>query len=235
MVGVQPSRKAGFSTFASLRPPWCVLAGAPGTHSVCVCVYHQNLKLMLHAVGYREGYTRLLELMVCNTHNEECMLGMCTRCPGVHNVAEYIEEQDLLHSDLWDTVTFQQWVTRNRISLQTCVMPAEEFGEQIIHQLQQMKTHHFISKEQSRYLCDLKDQLSPAEAVAILDFAENYSFIVQDAPHAYHWENRQATIHPIVVYYRTTVTEDVRHQAYAMISDSLSHDTAAVHLYIKVF
>jgi len=36
----------GFSTFAKLRPQWSILAGAPGMHSVCACVYHQNLKSM---------------------------------------------------------------------------------------------------------------------------------------------------------------------------------------------
>lgn len=43
--------KGGFSKFASLRPQHCVLAGASETHSVCVCVYHQNLKFMLHSSG----------------------------------------------------------------------------------------------------------------------------------------------------------------------------------------
>lgn len=40
--------KCGFSKFAALRPKHCLLAGASGTHSVCVCLYHQNLKLLLH-------------------------------------------------------------------------------------------------------------------------------------------------------------------------------------------
>ena len=44
-----PSKKVGFSTFAALRPKWCVLAGSSGTHSVCVCKYHQNPKLMVEA------------------------------------------------------------------------------------------------------------------------------------------------------------------------------------------
>ena len=35
-----PDLKIGFSTFASLRPRWCVLAGPSGTHSVCVCTHH---------------------------------------------------------------------------------------------------------------------------------------------------------------------------------------------------
>lgn len=37
-----PNANIGFSTFASLRPVWCILAGSPGTHSVCVCVHHAS-------------------------------------------------------------------------------------------------------------------------------------------------------------------------------------------------
>lgn len=39
--------KIGFTKFTLLRPQHCVLAGSAGTHTVCVCVYHQNVKLML--------------------------------------------------------------------------------------------------------------------------------------------------------------------------------------------
>lgn len=42
-----PNAQVGFSTFASIRPQHCVLAAASGTHSVCVCPMHQNLKLMV--------------------------------------------------------------------------------------------------------------------------------------------------------------------------------------------
>lgn len=40
----------GFSTFAKLKPKHCILPGANGTHSVCVCTIHQNCKLMLDAI-----------------------------------------------------------------------------------------------------------------------------------------------------------------------------------------
>ena len=46
-----PDRKIGFSTFALLRPKWCIPVGAAGTHNVCVCTYHQNVKLMLVAMN----------------------------------------------------------------------------------------------------------------------------------------------------------------------------------------
>ena len=48
--------KLGFSRFCTLRPKWCITASASGTHSVCVCAIHQNLKLLLHPLGvtYKE-------------------------------------------------------------------------------------------------------------------------------------------------------------------------------------
>jgi hypothetical protein len=44
-----PGAKIGFSKFVELRPKQCVLAGSSGTHSVCVCTTHQNMKLMFTA------------------------------------------------------------------------------------------------------------------------------------------------------------------------------------------
>ena len=43
----------GFTKFAELRPKHCVLAGASGTHAVCVCTIHQNVKLMLEGAKKR--------------------------------------------------------------------------------------------------------------------------------------------------------------------------------------
>ena len=56
--------------FAELRPKDCVLAGATGTHSVCVCIMHQNVKLMmaggqLEALIQRLVYT-LYRLLGCS-------------------------------------------------------------------------------------------------------------------------------------------------------------------------
>ena len=45
-----PTETVGFSKFADLRPKHCILAGASGTHSVCVCTIHQNVKLMMLSV-----------------------------------------------------------------------------------------------------------------------------------------------------------------------------------------
>ena len=41
-----PDIKIGFSSFATLRPAHCVLAGTGGTHSVCVCPIHEYMKFI---------------------------------------------------------------------------------------------------------------------------------------------------------------------------------------------
>ena len=83
----------------------------------------------------------------------------------------------------------------------------------------------------SAYFKERKQSLKEGEAVLVLDFAENYSFVVQDAAQGFHWNNSQATIHPFVFYYYDRATQSVKHKSYACISDHMTHDTAAVYVF----
>ena len=68
----------------------------------------------------------------------------------------------------------------------------------------------------------------------IADFAENYSFILQDEAQGFHWNNSQATVHPFVVYYYYTESSGELHQlSFVVISDCLHHDTVAVYVFQK--
>ena len=68
--------------------------------------------------------------------------------------------------------------------------------------LQLFAAHHFITKPQGNFLKDLKEELKENELKILLDFTENYSFIVQNAVQGYHWNNSQATLHLIIAYYK---------------------------------
>ena len=46
------SEKIGFSSFFALRPKECVTVGSSGAHSVCVCIIHQNVELMVAAINH---------------------------------------------------------------------------------------------------------------------------------------------------------------------------------------
>ena len=86
---LNPECKIGFSKFCELRPKWCITVNSSGTHSVCVCSYHQNTKLMCAALpnGRFVSYKDLMEVCVCDTNNRNCMFHLCTNCPGKSNLS----------------------------------------------------------------------------------------------------------------------------------------------------
>jgi hypothetical protein len=60
-------------------------------------------------------------------------------------------------------------------------------------------THHYIAEAQAAYLTHSKENLTDDKIIIILDFAENYSFIVQDSVQGFYWDNQQASVHPFAV------------------------------------
>ena len=84
--------RVGFSSFCSLRPKHCVLAGSSGTHSVCVCTHHQNPTLQLNAIGHPGlSLEEVMGKAVCSLESEECMMRRCNNCPGEDAVKQFIE------------------------------------------------------------------------------------------------------------------------------------------------
>ena len=72
-----PAASIGFSKFAELWPKHCILAGASGTHFVCVCTIHQNIKLMLHTFKLPSPFTTYQECLawlMCNPATPGCHL-----------------------------------------------------------------------------------------------------------------------------------------------------------------
>ena len=62
-----------------------------------------------------------------------------------------------------------------------------------------------------------------------LDFAENYAFIVQNAPQVFHRNNNQTTVFVAFAHYLHE--GNVQSKGYVVISDNLNHDVVAVHTY----
>ena len=105
----------------------------------------------------------------------------------------------------------------------------DDFVDDLCDKLANLLRHDFIAKQQSNYQTDVKDNLQIGEFLVLLDFAENYAFVLQDAAQGFHWNNAQATIHPFVCYYRSDDT--LKHISYVVISDCMKHDTVSVHLF----
>ena len=78
-----------------------------------------------------------------------------------------------------------------------------------------------------------KKQNLANESIVILDFAENYNFIVQDAIQSFCWNNAQATLCPFVVYWKNSNGELI-HKSLTCISDLLQHNANAVYAFHSI-
>jgi hypothetical protein len=223
--------RIGFSKFCDLRPKSCVTVSASGMHSVCVCEAHQNMKLICSVVPGVLDYKEVLMKMVCCLENRNCMLHECSNCPGTTAAEIYISEQ--FHKDDMDdedTVHYKQWLHTERTMLVSLQLPVSDFTQMACKSLDVLRDHHYIAKAQAAYLRMTKETLAPACVVILMDFAENYSFVVQDAVQGQHWNNSQATLHPFTVYYKDE--GELKCLSICVVSDHLQHNTNVVHAFL---
>ena len=233
-----PDIKIGFSKFAQYRPRNCVFAGSSGTHSVCVCVYHQNVKLMLEGVdiskvtsGQLNDYKDCIAMITCKSASSSCHLNECKNCPTVDTFKLYL--QNTLNELDIDEVKYNVWESTNRTNLHTRIVSTEFFVNELSKLLFDLKPLSFISKQQSSYVKSIENSLKQDEVLVLLDFSENYAFVVQEAVNSFHYNNNQCTIATAVMYYRDEALE-LKHHSFAFLSDSLSHDSVSVHCILKV-
>lgn len=231
-----PDLKIGFSKFAELRPSNCILVGQSGTHSVCVCTIHQNVKLMFENAklndvtdGLLATYKHCLANMLCNPPSIDCCTNNCSSCPGVEKINTILKEK--FEEKIIEKITFRQWVTVDRCSLETFEKNTSEFIELFCDKITVLVCHDFIARQQSSFMNDTKGNLKDGEFCVIGDFSENFSFVIQDEAQGYHWASDHATIHPYVIYFKEE--NKIQHTSYVIISDCLEHTTAAVYCFQK--
>lgn len=220
------NEKVGFSKFCSLRPKWCVLAGSSGTHSICVCMIHQNVELIIQGLGIKDTNSELMKRFVCDTENRDCMLKRCNNCPSIETVKEYLSQKCTYSED--DMVVYSQWISVDRTELVSLQLSFGELADKLITQMQVLIPHAYIAKAQSKYFKSRKENLAnETEAIVVLDFAENFSFVMQDEVQGYHWNKSMCTLHPAIVYYKLDGL--IMSFSMCVLSDDLEHDVPFVH------
>jgi hypothetical protein len=69
-----------------------------------------------------------------------------------------------------------------------------------------------------------KDNLRENEALVLMNFSENFGFMVQDESQGYHWNHDNCTKHPAVVYYKKD--SKICSKSFCFISNDLVPDAA---------
>lgn len=129
---------------------------------------------MLSAVKLDKVYQELIEVIVCSCENKVCMIHRCEKCPGIHQLENYLETKlmnsiddefagfddiEATEDEEEEIVTFKQWVSTDRADLITQTMPLSEFITTLSCQLDSITCHSYIAKSQARYLSELLRKL----------------------------------------------------------------------------
>ena len=85
------------------------------------------------------------------------------------------------------------------------IKKVNEFISSCLGHLKVYQKHAFIAKKQSNFYIEKKEYVKDGEVLVVCDFAENYSFVVQDdIQSGVRWYNNMVTIHPFIHPYSIT-------------------------------
>lgn len=219
-----PNIEISFSSFVLLRPKECVPVGKNMFQNTCTCIIHENFDLMLCALGENVSLDLVLGLGPCDMHEEKCMMGLCENCPKDFDSRLFGGIADL------EQITYYQWNKAGTEIFET-TENVKDFKNTFLKKLPELLQHHFIMKKQNLFVktWSATRRLHPNEAIIEADFAQNYSFIFQDAIQSAHWSHKQATVHPFHVRYTCPITNAEKTLDYIIISDDLKHNTVAFY------
>ena len=134
----------------------------------------------------------LMALAVCSIENKPCMFHECEKSHGKERIGKKLNE---LLGDSANELTYKQWLKTDRCSLETIVKNPDDFLEELTDNLYKLTKHHYVSKSQTCFLKQLKENLKPNECIMQMDFAENFSFIIQNEVQSSYFSKNQATLH----------------------------------------
>jgi hypothetical protein len=105
-----------------MRPCW-----PKRSHSVRVCIIHQNTKLMFNAIqdkGFRYRSTEECVLM----HQNACFFNTCELCPTIEDFKTMLET--CLNESRIEYIHYHNWATVDKCPLREMIAPIDEFSEE---------------------------------------------------------------------------------------------------------
>ena len=96
-------------------------------HKVCVCEYHQNVKLMLLSLPVKIDYKDVICKAVCNVDARNCMLHLCENCPGKQDTHDLINCFTNNENELDEDILYMQWLSMDQTTMNKLTSTIEEY------------------------------------------------------------------------------------------------------------
>jgi hypothetical protein len=193
-----------------------------------------------------DGVTKFWEQIVCpkgeadEFHKLDCLMGSCSKC-GAHTLLLCpLEVSGPSMSMKWRCFSYEvvgvndDGEPRKRISEVFMETSCVDFFEYLKPKLQEFVSHNFVARWQD-VQCRLSMKELPADAIlSHVDFAENYSFEIQNEIQSMHWHSSQITILVHITYRLDALTNSMVKESHFYLSDDKTHDTLFVqHCFLQ--
>ena len=195
------------AVFSQWRPAYVLLTKYKTLES-CLCIYHENATLKLHAIGIKESVDYLIK-----TKTNREILQMATPSEMVY---------------------FEEWVktadrNTDRLEKEALVGP---YLKKLNLELDDFRQHVCRVTEQYTAVRVLKESIGPSEVIVQMDFAQNMTFEPQKAVQPAYWGQGQLTLHPTVWYMRG-IDGQLKHESHVFLSDSPAHNTSSILVILR--
>ena len=161
--------KMSLSKFCELRPPNVKLfEHLP--HQVCLCSYHENVRLLL--VGLRDHsslsteFSSFIKQVTCDATSKECITQNCANCVSL--IDEFAPQSSSV------TLQYYQW---RSIDSQIEKVVVTDTMDTIFNELKKQPStfllHTFVKRNQAASFNSLKTSCNGQSIVLQVDFSEN--------------------------------------------------------------
>lgn len=229
-----------FSVFKQLRPKYCVFTNDASAANICVCMMHENASLLVQALvdtgafndmSKTQLHKNIEENMVCKQPKDECFLRECNSCESMTMVS-YVST--FLDAHKVQNISFSMWVTSPQCEIVYESEDIDSFLERLRQQFEKFVVHQFKVRKQLNFIKSTKETtLSDRKIMVQLDFAENYSCVIQDSIQSHYFSTPTVTIHPFVIFYKPIGATGVQTFSVVIISEVKIHNTVAVYAFQK--
>ena len=193
-------------------------------HNVCVCSYHENVRLLLVALkdhtALATEFRRFIDQITCNSDNKMCMSCECDECKSLFDA--FVPQSPS------DTLKYQQWQkTSDRIEKVELVATVGDAFSELKSQLRHFLIHTYVKRRQAAHFSNSILQSSEKSLVLQVDFSENATIGSQNEIQSGHWNHSQATLLTAHAW-----ACDGKNESFVLISDLLTHNKERVYAFM---
>ena len=235
--------KVGKSKFAQLRPVNVMLTGSM-PHDVCLCRYHDNIKLLCDAINkivrnFPTYNSNFVKNFVCSNESDKCMLGLCSKCPKwLDNFQSNVDCTEITTWYQWqlvDKIDDSVHSAGKRMNKVLNEGVASKMFDSLREQIPPFLNHVFIKHQQAKTFQHLKENMAYGHVVVQMDFSENYTCVHQDEIQSAHWHQQQVSLFTVATWINTEDSANCKCESTVITSNNLSHDKYAVAVFVDVF